>query len=237
MGGAHAPIGQMTICLLSWEYERASLERVRVQSQVPGMLERGRAVWGTHHDHPARPARGSPWSGKARYSEIASQQLGAKRANRERHRKPRHVCIVGSCGIEIGASLLPRLLLDTHVLIRWLVEARKLSRIQLRTLESAVRRGEPIAFSAISLLEIAVLASGEKPAFQVPLNEFLQDLNSNPVLRVLPLTFEVALEVASLGVLRDPADRAIVATARVHRLRLVTSDQRVIQSNLVQVVE
>ena len=94
-----------------------------------------------------------------------------------------------------------------------------------------------MAISAISLLEIAVLASGEKPALKVPLGEFFQDLNSNPALRVLPLTYEVALEVASLGVLRDPADRAIVATARVHRLQFVTSDRRIIESQLVQALE
>ena len=45
------------------------------------------------------------------------------------------------------------------------------------------------------------------------------------------------MDVASLNVLRDPADRAIAATARVHRLRLVTSDQRIIDSGIVQVVE
>jgi PIN domain nuclease of toxin-antitoxin system len=118
-----------------------------------------------------------------------------------------------------------------------LLDARKLSRVQLRTLESAVRRGEPVALSAVTLLEIAVLASGEKPALRVPLDEFFHDLNSNPIFRVLPLTYEVAQEVASLGALRDPADRAIAATARVHRLRLVTSDQRIIESALVQVVE
>jgi PIN domain nuclease of toxin-antitoxin system len=104
-------------------------------------------------------------------------------------------------------------------------------------LEAAVRRGEPVALSAITLLEIAVLASGVKPLFKVPLDEFFQELNSNPVFRVLPLTYEVALEVASLGALRDPADRAIAATARVHRLLLVTSDRRIIDSELVQVVE
>jgi PIN domain nuclease of toxin-antitoxin system len=129
------------------------------------------------------------------------------------------------------------LLLDTHVLLRWLFDSRKLSRTQLRVLESAVRRGEPVAISAITLLEIAVLASGEKRVLQAPLDELLRDLNSSPVFRILPLTCEVALDVASLGVLRDPADRAIAATARVHRLRLLTSDQRIIESKLVQVVE
>jgi PIN domain nuclease of toxin-antitoxin system len=132
---------------------------------------------------------------------------------------------------------LPRLLLDTHILIRWLGDIRKLSRPQLRELESATRRGEPVALSAVSLLEIAVLASGERPALKVSLDEFFRDLNSNPTFRILPLTYEVALDVAALGVLRDPADRAIAATARVHRLRLVTSDRRIIESKLVPVVE
>ena len=127
--------------------------------------------------------------------------------------------------------------MDTHVLIRWLIEARKLSRSQLRALESAVRRGEPVALSAVSLLEIAILASGEKPALKIGLDEFFRDLNSNPAFRILPLTYEVALDVASLSALRDPADRAIAATARLHRLRLVTSDQRIIDSGLVPVIE
>lgn len=133
--------------------------------------------------------------------------------------------------------MLPRLLLDTHVLIRWLIDAGKLSRTQLRTLEAAVRRGEPIAVSAVSLLEIAVLASGDRPALRVSLDDFFQDLNSNLLFRVLPLTYDVAREVAFLHVLRDPADRAIAATARVHRLRLVTSDQRIIESNLVDTLD
>jgi PIN domain nuclease of toxin-antitoxin system len=128
-------------------------------------------------------------------------------------------------------------LLDTHILIRWLLDAKKLSREQLRTLESAVRRGEPVALSAISLLEIAVLTSGEKPPLKIPLEEFFHDLNSNPVFRVLPLTYEIALDAASLSVLRDPADRAIAATARIHKLRLVTSDQRIIESGLVRAIE
>jgi PIN domain nuclease of toxin-antitoxin system len=128
-------------------------------------------------------------------------------------------------------------LLDTHIIIRWLTDDRKLSRAQRRALEAAVRRGEPLALSAISLLEIAVLASGENPVLELPLEEFFHDLNSNPIFRVFPLTCEVALECASLGALRDPADRTMAATARVHRLRLVTSERRIIESELVQTIE
>jgi PIN domain nuclease of toxin-antitoxin system len=130
--------------------------------------------------------------------------------------------------------LLANLLLDTHVLVRWMSERRRLSREQVRALERAVRRSEPVALSAISLVEIAVLHSSGKLAFQ--LDEFFDDLQSNPAFLVLPLTYEIASEVAWLGALRDPVDRAIVATARVHRLRLVTSDQRIVDSKLVPVI-
>jgi PIN domain nuclease of toxin-antitoxin system len=91
--------------------------------------------------------------------------------------------------------------------------------------------------SAFTLLEIAILASEGRLAFKAGLDEFFADLQANPVFRVLPLTYEIAAEVAVLASLRDPADRTITATARVHRLRLVTSDRRIIESNLVPVVE
>jgi PIN domain nuclease of toxin-antitoxin system len=133
--------------------------------------------------------------------------------------------------------MLPRLLLDTHIVLRWLIDAKRLSRLQARALETAVQRGEPVALSAITLLEIAVLASEGKLRLKASLNEFFDNLQGNPVFRVLPLTYEIASEVASLGVLRDPADRTIVATARIHRLQLVTSDQHIIESRLVPIVE
>ena len=131
--------------------------------------------------------------------------------------------------------MLPRFLVDTHVAVRWLMEANRLSREQMRVMEQAVRRTEPIALSAMSLLEIAMLASQGR--LRIRLDEFFEELQANPLFRIFPLSYEIALEVASLGSdLRDPADRAIVATARVHRLGLLTSDQRIIELKLVPLV-
>lgn len=134
--------------------------------------------------------------------------------------------------------MLPRLLLDTHVAVRWLIDPKKLSREQFHALNEATRRGEPVTLSSISLLEAAVLTSQGRLRLKISLDEFFEGLQANPLLQVLPLTYEIAQEVASMGsALRDPADRAIVATARVHRLRLVTSDQRIIDSKLVSVID
>ncbi|MEO8368265.1 MAG: PIN domain-containing protein, partial [Candidatus Solibacter sp.] len=64
------------------------------------------------------------------------------------------------------------------------------------------------------------------------------ELDSNPIFRILPITTEIAREVAALrDALRDPGDTAIVATARVHHLWLLTSDQPIIDSSLVPVIE
>jgi PIN domain nuclease of toxin-antitoxin system len=63
-------------------------------------------------------------------------------------------------------------------------------------------------------------------------------LESSPALKILPLTIEIAREAPPLSpVLRDPADCLIVATARVHGLRLLTSDQRIVNSKLAQIVD
>ena len=131
----------------------------------------------------------------------------------------------------------PRLLLDTHIVVRLLTDPKKLSREQARLLEAAARRAEPLALSDMSLVEIGILVSEGKLNLKADLGEFLARLQAHPLLRILPVTCDIVADLAMLGPLRDPMDRTIVATARVHHLRLVTSDSRIIDSNLVPVVE
>ena len=131
----------------------------------------------------------------------------------------------------------PRLLLDTHILIHWLSDFKKLSREQRRAVEDALQRGECLGLSAMSVLEIALLSEGKRK-LAAGMEELFQELDTNPVFQIIPLTTDIAREVAALGnALRDPGDRVIVATARVHRLRLLTADQRIIDSGLVPVIE
>ena len=131
----------------------------------------------------------------------------------------------------------PRLLLDTHVILRWLGDIQRLSRAQSRALEVSIRQQQLLAISAISLLEIAILVNDRRLTLPSGLEEFFSSLQGNPVFRLVPLSYEIAIEAGALHILRDPADRTIVATARIHRLQLVTSDQRIIESNLVPVVD
>ena len=132
--------------------------------------------------------------------------------------------------------MAPRFLADTHVVIRWLAEPKKLSHQQNRILEESTRHREPVTISAISLLEIAALEGTRR--IRGGAVKILEALSADPLFQVLPMSVEIAIEVAVLGAsLRDPADRAIVASARVHRMRLLTSDRRIIESKLVGVVD
>ena len=89
----------------------------------------------------------------------------------------------------------------------------------------------------MTLLEVALVFEERKGRRGVPTLEIFRALDSNPGFLILPLTIEVATEVAALGPsLRDPGDRAIVATAHVNGLQLITSDQRITDSGLVPVV-
>ena len=170
--------------------------------------------------------------------EISGRCMGREGDHRRRPRQYRSVRPLGSGERSSwSARLNPRFLLDTHILVHWLVASRKLSREQLRVLREAVRRRERLAVSAITLLEIAVLFERGRARSDVSVATLLSRVESDPVFQIVPFTVDVASEVAALGsALRDPSDRAIVCTARIHKLRLVTSDRRIIDSNLVPVV-
>ena len=131
----------------------------------------------------------------------------------------------------------PRYLVDTHIVVRWISDTKKVSKDQMRLLESCVLRNEPVGVSAISLLEIALL-TGKKGRLREKRAGLLRLVETNPVFTILPLSLEIAAEMAAIDWnFSDPGDLTIVATARVHRLQLVTSDQRIIDSKLVPTIE
>ena len=63
----------------------------------------------------------------------------------------------------------------------------------------------------------------------IPWDAWLEEMESNALLNILPITAAIAAESVRLGdnFPRDPADQIIVATARCHDLRLLTADQSI----------
>lgn len=71
----------------------------------------------------------------------------------------------------------------------------------------------------------------------IPVGDWIREMVSAVPRREAPLTHEVAIVSREMTVThQDPADRLLVATARVFDLTLVTADERLLQSPDVAVL-
>ena len=112
-----------------------------------------------------------------------------------------------------------------------MLDPKRLSRTHRALLNKAERTGEPVAISAITLREMAAMIARGRLEAHVSLDELLEQIESHPLIEVLPVTAAIAAESVRLGegFPRDPADQLIVATARCHGLSLMTADQRILE--------
>lgn len=129
------------------------------------------------------------------------------------------------------------LVIDTHIFVWWFEDPRRLSKAQQSALKKAGAEF-PIYLADISLWEVATLVSLRRLRPKIPLREWLDAALEHPHLEVHPISSGVADEVAAIAGWshKDPADRLIVATARVLGVPLLTSDEVIISSGLVDVV-
>ncbi len=130
------------------------------------------------------------------------------------------------------------LLLDTHVLIWWLNDYGRLSPAQQEAI-AAVDPQSPLLVSDISIWEIATLHSLGRIHLSLPLREWLDKAVAPPLVRRHGISPAIAEHVAALpdSFHRDPADRVLVATARVLGATLLTQDRRIIEAALVDTLQ
>jgi PIN domain nuclease of toxin-antitoxin system len=89
------------------------------------------------------------------------------------------------------------------------------------------QHGDQLGLSAISLWEVGKKHQIGKLQLHQELGAWLRDaLAAN--IQLLPITPEIVTDAMSLPdfPVKDPADELIVATARVHRLTLLTTDTK-----------
>ncbi len=124
-------------------------------------------------------------------------------------------------------------LLDTHILIWWLNESGRLSPAQQNVL-SAADAGSPLLVSDISLWEVATLWSLGRIELALGLRDWLDKAVAPPLVRRQGMSPAIAAELATLpeSFHRDPADRILIATARVLGATLLTQDRRIVDSGL-----
>ncbi len=125
-------------------------------------------------------------------------------------------------------------LLDTHILLWWHGDRGRLSAEQQDVI-AAAGADSPLEVSDISLWEVATLYSLGRIRLTIPLREWLDKAVAAPLVRRHGISPAVAAELASLpdSFHRDPADRILVATARVLGATLLTRDRRIAEAELV----
>jgi PIN domain nuclease of toxin-antitoxin system len=123
---------------------------------------------------------------------------------------------------------------DTHVLLYWLDGGSRLTEAQRKAVAGA-SDDEPLLVSDISLWEVATLVNLNRIRLRLLLRDWLESAVAPPLVRRVSISPAVAAEVAALpdSFHRDPADRIIVATARVLGATLLTQDRRIMESGMV----
>jgi PIN domain nuclease of toxin-antitoxin system len=121
------------------------------------------------------------------------------------------------------------LLLDTHIWIWLEAGSDELSEPTRREISRALGAGQ-LRIAAISLWELALLVSRSRVTLGKPVSLWIEAALADPGPVIEPLDMHVAVESAELpgSFHRDPADRLIVATARVTAATLMTRDRRIL---------
>ncbi len=130
---------------------------------------------------------------------------------------------------------MPRLkyLLDTHAFLWAATDEECLSTKAARAI--ATTPYEQLAISDVSLQEIGLLLHIGRLSFRGSPASVLSSLLH--YVTVLPITLDIALSAPALALPHgDQFDRIITATAKIHRLPLVTKDANITDSNIVPVI-
>lgn len=119
-------------------------------------------------------------------------------------------------------------LLDTHTFIWLVIEPERASRQVVAELEDAEGC---LWLSPVSIWEIALLSKRKSFHLGSTLSHWVSSAVRRYSLQEAEVTWDVALEFDRIQLPhKDPADRLLVATARVYGLTLVTADQRLLDS-------
>ena len=128
------------------------------------------------------------------------------------------------------------LLLDTHVWL-WAVEAPEI--LGRRTRALLQNSSNDRLVSAISALEIARLCMDQSIIFSIGQKPWMELSTRDLQLRHVSVEYPVAVEAYALPgpFHRDPADRILVATARMRQATFLTADKRILAYPYVKTID
>jgi PIN domain nuclease of toxin-antitoxin system len=114
---------------------------------------------------------------------------------------------------------------DTHPLVFWSAHRKpRLGRRARRIFQETDKGRHSIVVPITVLEETNRLVERHVVHLDVPFRRWAEELERSPNFQVQPYTLEVLLESVAMVAIRDPAERAIVATAKHLRCPLITGD-------------
>ncbi len=115
------------------------------------------------------------------------------------------------------------ILLDTCALIWWTLDPTRLSETAAHSCNSIAKTGGII--SSISIWEIGIKIKKGKIDLGITLEEYIARLRLLDRFRIIPVDEKIWIENIALDwPHKDPADRTIVATAKLRNVPIVTKD-------------
>jgi PIN domain nuclease of toxin-antitoxin system len=126
------------------------------------------------------------------------------------------------------------IILDTHVWIWWVTESAHLSKKAAR----AIQEADTVGIVGMSCWEVAMLVAKRRIGLKMDVETWIELALRRPRVRFLSSTPKVMVDAVNLPdrAPNDPVDRLIIAECRHHGVALVTKDDRIRSSQLVEVV-
>jgi len=124
---------------------------------------------------------------------------------------------------------------DTHAFIWWATQKRPLGAKASRAFRRAERGLDEIRLPAAAAFEIALLLERGRLRSRLGWDDWLDALRSTRNFAVEPLVLDDVAHARDMKPLVDPFDRLITATARRLGAPLITSDERIVDSRLVEI--
>jgi PIN domain nuclease of toxin-antitoxin system len=122
------------------------------------------------------------------------------------------------------------IVLDTHIWIWLMCGDTRLLPAEVSIIESAAQVGD-LFVPAISVWEVGMLSKKNRISLSLPCTQWVREALNRSGTQLVPLSPEIALESSFLpgDFHGDPADRIVVATARVLEGELITHDRKIIE--------